>query len=54
MRARHKNLFVFSAEIPTLPNDHYMDVWHLNSYGAWVFSQQAAEQLDAWLKQHPL
>jgi hypothetical protein len=54
MRARHSNLYVLSAEIPTLPNDHYMDVWHLNRYGAWVFSEQAAEQLAGWLKQHPL
>jgi hypothetical protein len=54
MRAKHANLFVLSAEIPSLPDDHYMDVWHLNRYGAWVFSEQAAEQLGAWLQQHPL
>jgi hypothetical protein len=54
MSARHPNLFPLTADIPTLPDDHYMDVWHLNRYGAWVFSRQAAEQIAGWLKQHPL
>ena len=45
MQARHANLHPLSTEIPVLPDNHYQDPWHLNRYGAWVFSQQAGRQL---------
>jgi len=55
MRQRHPNLHPLEAKIHTLPDTHYReDYWHLNSYGSWVFSQRAGEQLAAWLKEHPL
>jgi hypothetical protein len=52
--AKHKNLFAISTAIPTLPDTHYLDAWHLNPYGAWVFAQQAGHQLATWLDTHPL
>lgn len=54
MTARHPNLFPLTATISVQPDTHYRDPWHLNSYGASVFSQRTGEQLAAWLKEHPI
>ncbi len=54
MMARHKNLSALSTAVPTLPDTHYVDAWHMNSYGAWVFAQGAAQQLASWLRANPL
>lgn len=54
MTARHQNLKALTKAVPTLPDTHYFDAWHLNSYGAWVFSQEAGRQLAGWLEANPL
>ncbi|MCX8090958.1 MAG: hypothetical protein N3I86_08505 [Verrucomicrobiae bacterium] len=54
VKARHKNVAVLSEAVPTLPDSHYLDAWHMNAYGAWVFTHQAGEQLANWLAAHPL
>lgn len=54
MNARHPNLFPLSPSISVYPDTHYRDYWHLNAYGAMVFSKRTGEQLAAWLKEHPL
>ncbi len=48
MTANHKNLFSVSSAVPTLPDTHFMDAWHMNAYGAWIFSQQVGKQIAAW------
>ncbi len=52
MTAKHKNLFAPSTAVPTLPDTHFMDAWHMNAYGAWVFSRQVGEQIAKWEKEH--
>jgi hypothetical protein len=54
MTARHKNLSAISTTVPTLPDTHFLDPWHMNPYGAWVFTQQTGQQLAAWIETHPL
>jgi hypothetical protein len=54
MTREHSNLFALSASIPVQPDTHYRDPWHLNPYGAMIFSKRTGEQLAAWLKEHPL
>jgi hypothetical protein len=54
MSAKHPNLFPLSPSISTQPDTHYRDPWHLNAYGASVFSKRTGEQLAAWLREHPL
>lgn len=54
MMAKHKNLSAISTAVPTMPDSYFMDAWHLNSYGAWAFSQMAGEELADWLKLHSL
>lgn len=49
MKARHPNLYPLSTSIPVLPDNHFFDPWHLNQYGAWVFSKEAGHQLAEWL-----
>lgn len=49
MKASHPNLYPLSTEIPVLPNNHFFDPWHLNQYGAWVFSNEAGQRLAEWL-----
>jgi len=43
-----------SATVPTLPDTHYLDAYHMNAYGAWVFTQQTGQQLANWLKSHSI
>ncbi len=52
-KALHPNLFTLSVAIPELPDSHYQDPWHFNSYGAWMFSQSAGKQLADWIREHP-
>lgn len=53
MKGRHPNLFTVSAGINELPDRYYTDPWHMNPYGAWVFSQSVGEQIGDWLREHP-
>lgn len=54
MMREHKNLFAISTAVPMLPDNYFGDAWHLNPYGAWVFAQEAGQQLADWLASHPL
>lgn len=54
MCARHPNLVSLSSELPVQPNHHYRDPWHLNAYGAFLFSQRTGSQLAEYLRTHPL
>ena len=54
MTRKHKNLIALSPAVPTLPDTHYLDAWHMNQYGAWIFAQDAGQQLAHWLAAHPL
>jgi hypothetical protein len=54
MKARHKNFSATAATVPTLPDTHFLDAYHMNPYGAWVFTHQTGQQLADWLRTHPL
>ncbi len=53
-KAKHPNLYSLSANIIELPDTYYQDPWHLNGYGAWIFSQSAGQQIADWLREHPV
>ncbi len=53
-KALHPNLFTTSAGINEMPDTYYTDPWHMNPYGAWVFSQTAGKQLADWLRDNPI
>ena len=53
-KALHPNLFTTSTGIAEMPDTYYTDPWHMNPYGAWVFSQTAGKQLADWLRDNPI
>ena len=53
MKSRHSNLFTIAPGVPTMPDAYYSDPWHMNPFGAWVFSERAGSQLTEWLRANP-
>lgn len=53
MKAMHPNLATISEGIPTMPDSYYSDPWHMNPYGARVFSERAGGQIAEWLRANP-
>ena len=52
--ARHPNVTVLHRDIDVLPDSYFADQWHLNRYGAMVFSRQLGTWLAPWLEANGL
>ena len=51
--AKHPNLHLLSENITEYPDNFYQDPWHLNGFGAHLFSQTVGKQVADWIRDNP-